>query len=205
MCSLRALLSVCVTFHPSTHHFQPHHQIEWKQFSTNSPFIQWFIQSSHRLRWHSTSSTFHHLHIIMRQYASLLYVSLYHFISLIYPAFHVEWNIILKLQCTSLRQGIHWQKIYSLGTYAFICTRGISMCVCGHVGICVKYRNREKRKERLECRVCARSCMHTSLRLIIMGWVAINVALIREAFMCGGLRRVPGDLWKTAGEIAQRT
>lgn len=89
ICSLRALLSVCVSFHPSTHHFQPHHLIERKQSSTNSPFIQWFIQSSHRLRWHSTSSTFHHLHIIMRQYAALLYVSLYHFISLIYLAFHV--------------------------------------------------------------------------------------------------------------------
>ena len=71
ICSLRALLSVCVTFHPSTHHFLPHHQIAWKQSSTNSPFIQRFIQSSHGLRWHSASSTFHHLHIIMRQYAAL--------------------------------------------------------------------------------------------------------------------------------------
>lgn len=102
MCSLRALLSVCVTFHPSTHHYQPHHQIEWKQFSINSPFIRWFIKSLHGLRWHSMSSTFHHLRIIMRHYAALVYVSLYHFISLIYPTFHVEWNIILKLQCTSL-------------------------------------------------------------------------------------------------------
>lgn len=28
MCSLRALLSACVTFNPSTHHFQAHHQTE---------------------------------------------------------------------------------------------------------------------------------------------------------------------------------
>lgn len=163
MRSLRALLSVCVTFHPSTHHFQPHHQIEWKQFSTNSPFIQWFIQSSHRLKWHSTSSTFHHLRIIMRHYAALLYVSLYNFIPFIYPAFHVEWNIILKLECTSLRQGIHWQKISSLGTSAFICTRGICVCVCvwgvscPHARICkyVRYKTTEERGERWS--VCARS------------------------------------------------
>lgn len=168
MCSLRALLSVCVTFHPSTHHFQPHHQIEWKQFSTNSPFIQWFIQSLHRLRWHSTSSTFHHLHIIMRDYAALLYVSLYHFISLIYPAFHVEWNIILKLQCISLRQGIHWQNISSLGTSAFICTRGIEVCacvcVCGHVRMLacmhVRYRNIEKRRERWSVSACTVTHAH---------------------------------------------
>lgn len=47
MCSLRALLSVCVTFHPSPHHFQPHHQAEWKQFSAYSPSARWFIQSLH--------------------------------------------------------------------------------------------------------------------------------------------------------------
>lgn len=66
MCSLRALLSVSVTVHPSVKHFQPHHQIKWKQFSANSPFIQWFTQSFHGLRWLSISFIFHHIHVMMR-------------------------------------------------------------------------------------------------------------------------------------------
>lgn len=131
MCSLRALLSVCVTFHPSTHHFQPHHRIEWKQFGTNS------IQSLHRLRWHSMNSTFHHLCIIMRHYAAPVCVSLYHFISLIYPTFNVDWNITLKLQCTSLREGnpltenFHlWALLLSSAPEEFIC-----VCVCLYVHV----------------------------------------------------------------------
>lgn len=173
MCSLRALLSVCVTFHPSTHHFQPHHQIQRKQFSTNSPFIQRFIQSLHRLRWHSTTSTFHHLHIIMRHYAALLYVSLYHFKSLIYPPFHFDWNITLKLQCTSLRAGNPLtENFFFFSGTAFICTRGISTCVCmcmracvcGHVCmfICmhVKYRNTKKREERWSVSACTFTHAH---------------------------------------------
>lgn len=54
MCSLRALLSACVTFNPSTHHFQAHHQTKWKQFSTNAPPP--LIQLLHRLRQYSISS-----------------------------------------------------------------------------------------------------------------------------------------------------
>lgn len=60
MCSLRALLSACVTFNPSTHHFQAHHQTEWKQFSTNAPSHTIVAQAQ---------TIFHIIHIMMRNYA----------------------------------------------------------------------------------------------------------------------------------------
>lgn len=141
----------------------------------------------------------------MRYYAALLVVSLYHFILLIYPEFHVGWNIILKLECTSLVVGnpmtvlLSQSLSFSLGTSAFICTRGISMCVCVSVWACscacVSDIEMENGYVRDGVLVRTLSCMHTCPRLLITGWIAINVALIREAFMCGIRRRAPGDLW----------
>lgn len=69
-------------------------------------------------------------------------------------------------------------------------------CTRVHARTHVKYRNRGKGKRGSRALVLAHLRVPTSPRLIIMGWVAINVALISKAFMCGGLRRAAGDLWK---------
>lgn len=71
MCSLRALLSACVTFNPFTHHFRAHHQTERKRFSTKSPFIQLL----HGLRQYSISYSPYYDEELRRCTVSLRFIS----------------------------------------------------------------------------------------------------------------------------------
>lgn len=82
----------------------------------------------------------------------------------------------------------------------------VCVCVCVGMRMCMPFRcrNGEKRGKWWSVHVCTFThANHTGLRFTIMGWITINVALIREAFMCGRQRGAPGDLWNL--QVAWRT
>lgn len=123
---------------------------------------------AYRLRWHSTSSTFHHLPLIMRHYAALLYVSLYHITLLKHPGFLLfDWNIIRKLQCALLTVGNPmtvqlpphpsplWALLLSSAPEELICA---CMRACGSGGGCscvwISNGETEKREPHASVRAC---------------------------------------------------